>query len=226
MKCWSELHEEAIEYFGFFHKYENLFLNGNDKFSAIGLNASLACGLENRMLFLDFCNEEIKNIFSIKELNEYELYLNINIEVKHSASKISHYKKVWKLLNQKWDLNNFDKNQEIAYEFENNTTYSGIAKFYLNDLNTALQIMHRYPQIATIIASRNIYIKEGEIVEDLLQNQIRASIKYNHGSIDFAKLCINMDCGDIVFRFGDGGEDIELCMIYRTKYLAFLKSYI
>ncbi|WP_092559428.1 hypothetical protein [Anaeromicropila populeti] len=226
MKTWNESEKDAFSYFQWFNKdeaFERVGMNPN--LSVFSVNGSGLFGTSKKNVFIEVCSSEIQKIF-IKEnfLKDYMLYLFANVEVKDRNSRIERYKKVWKLVQSKWQLNEFNKGPEIETEIDGKIFFSSIAGFKVENLSTALQIISSNPKRYTIIASKKDDVLSEKMITNFFEiafNQHRSRID----EIDYFGLAIHLcSDGDVVFRWGDSAEEAEIAIVFSRDMLTFFSS--
>lgn len=225
MKCWNEIQEDAFSYFAFFIKTKaNEIIGSIPNLSVFSVNSSMINGSNDKNNFLDVCSNEVAKVFSKDTLkNQYKLYLFANIEVKNKNSRIEKYKKVWKLLQSEWHLQEFRKGPEIEVNLGERIFYSSIAEFSLDNISTALEIIARNPQRYTIVATRKNNILTEEFVKKIFNISFERSKESQYATIDYFSLCLNIGEEDIVFRWGDSSEEAELALIFEKKMLEYFQ---
>ena len=62
-------------------------------------------------------------------MGDYSFYWYTGVELNPLQLKVSHFKKVWKVLKQKWNIDEFSLGPEIEMMYQNKGFYIGIAKF-------------------------------------------------------------------------------------------------
>lgn len=217
MKYWNQIEENAFEYYGGFsqEKVEKK-MTIVPELSTFTINGTLM----DRYEFINECANDIKDIFlGNSELSSYKFFLIANIEISDKNSRIEKYKKVWKLLQNKWSLDTFDKGPEVDFAIGDNFFYSSIAEFDIEKFSVALEIVASNFRKFTIVASKRENLLCESSVKDTFGILFNASdVKFP--TIDYFNLCINY-CpeGDIVFRWGDSSEEITVGLIFKAELL-------
>ncbi|PXV84495.1 hypothetical protein C8E03_1296 [Lachnotalea glycerini] len=217
MKYWKKMKENAFEYYGGFSKEKaEMKMTVVPELSAFTINGSLM----DRYEFINECANDIKGIFlRNSELRCYKFFLIANVEIINKNSRIENYKKVWKLLQNKWSLDKFDKGPEVELAIGDYSFYSSIAEFDMEDFSVALEIVASNFRKFTIIASKRENLLCESSVKDTFGVLFNASdVKFP--MIDYFNLCINY-CpkGDVVFRWGDSSEEITVGLIFNAELL-------
>lgn len=216
VKTWNENEKDAFSYFQWFNKDEAFEMRGMiQKLTVFSVNASEVFGISEKNTFIDVCSSEIQKIFVKGNiLKDYRLYLLANVEVKDRNSRIEKHKKVWRKVQSKWNLDEFNKGPEIEKEIEGKIFFSSIAQFSMGNFSTALQVISDNPKKYAIIASRKDNILSEEMIKNIFE------IAFNKHSrrideIDYFALAIHL-CydGDIVFRWGDSSEQVEVAIVF------------
>ena len=227
MKIWNEKESDVFSYFQWFDKDECHKRTGrNVNLGVFSVNSSEMFNLDDRREFIDACSKTIKRIFVKYEFTRnYRLYLFANVEIKNKNSQIEKYKKVWKLLQSKWNIDGFNKGPEIEMEVSGKTFFSSIAEVKKENILTALEIVSSNPKRYTIIASKK---------EDILSNKVITYIfgmAFNRDSgymneIDYFNLSINLcQQGNMVFRWGESSEEAEIAIILRRDIFRYFSDY-
>ncbi|SFI91155.1 MULTISPECIES: hypothetical protein [unclassified Bacillus (in: firmicutes)] len=225
MKCWNEV-EDAFSYYKWFSKDEAIKRVGNlPNLNLFSVNGSMLFSPDEKNQFKEVCSTEIKQVFMKHDLtNVYKFYLLAAIELKDKSSKIEKYRKVWKTLQTKWQLEAFNKGSEVEMEVEGTTFYSSIAEFCLEKLPAAIEIVSSNPKRFTIIASKSSNMLTEENISRIFG---KAFNEYNQrkDEIDYFNLSIHL-CpkGDIVFRWGDSLEEAEIAAIFKGDMLTLLNN--
>lgn len=226
MKSWTELQEDAFSYFEWFCKSRAIkMVESVPKLSVFSIIGSRIYGLEQKNRFFLYCNQEVTNIFKKEELlSQYKFYLYANIDA-HNLSKIALYRKVWKLLQQKWPLEGFILGPEIEVTISNRVYFASVAEFNLIDFTKAVEICASNPKMYSIIASK----KQTLLTEDSIRTFF--SIAFNE-KIDFSEQIDQFSLslhfcpqGDIVFRWGDSSEEAELDLIFNEDMLLLFRQF-
>ncbi|EEM02292.1 hypothetical protein [Bacillus pseudomycoides] len=226
MKCWNEVEEDAFSYYKWFSKDEAIKRVGNlPNLSVFSVNGSMLFSPDEKKQFKEVCGTEIKQVFMKHNLtNVYKFYLLAAIEIKDKNSKIEKYRKVWKALQTKWQLEKFNKGSEVEMEVGGTTFYSSIAEFCLEELPAAIEIVSSNPKRFTIISSKNSDMLMEENISRIFR---KAFNEYNQwkDEIDYFNLSIHL-CpkDDIVFRWGDSLEEAEIATIFKRDILTLLNS--
>mgnify|MGYP001388245156 CR=1 FL=1 len=217
MKYWKQVEEDAFKYYGGFSKEKaRQIMPSVPELSTFTINGVLV----DRNEFIKKCACDIKTVFiETSSFKDYKFYLIANVEILDRNSRIEKYKKVWKALQNKWSLNEFIKGEEIELLIGDNTVYSSIAEFNLENLSIALDIVANKPRMFTIISSN----RSGLLTEKSIQRTF--NILFNETdkqlpSIDYLNLCLQY-CSDedIVLRWGDSSEEITVGLIFKANYL-------
>lgn len=193
--------------------------------SVFSVNGSDLFSISEKNAFIELCSSEIKKIFAKQNfLKDYTLYLFANVEVKNRNSRIERHKKVWKLLQSKWQLDGFNKGPKIEAEIEGKLFFSSIADFRIEDFLTALQIVVSNPARYAIIASKKDDVLSEKVITDIFGigfNQYRKRMD----EIDYFGLAIHLCTdGDMVFRWGDSSEEAEIAVVFSSDMLTLFSS--
>jgi hypothetical protein len=224
MKIWSENEIDAFSYYSWFNKDDVHSLVDNiPNLRVSSINSTGLFGSSYRTAFIDYCNNYIREVFAEQEFaNDYKLYLFINIEIKNRNSRIEKYKRVWKLLQEKWQIKEFKKGPEIEVAIKEKVFFSAIAEAGFESVLTALEIVASNPKNYTVIVSK----KDNILSEEAVENWFKVAFnQYSRvDGIDYFGLSLNL-CpeGDIVFRWGDSAEEAELALIYDSRHFNSMK---
>lgn len=218
MKNWNENERDAFSYFQWFNKEEACERVGKiPNLSVFSVNGSELFGSSDKTAFKDLCSSEIKRVFTNQEFSKsYKLFLFVNVEVKDKNSRIEKHRKVWKLLQAKWQLDGFNKGPEIEVEIDGKTFFSSIADFTLENLSTALEVVSSDPKRYAIIASKKDDFLSDKAITDIFGIAFNQYRKHKD-EIDYFGLSIYL-CPeeDMVFRWGDSSEEAEIAMIFKS----------
>lgn len=183
--------------------------------SVFSINASMIFGTEDKKKFLEICDATIEKLFKHEFISKYELYLFAIIEIEDPNSKIAHYRKVWKNIQRKWNIDKFILGPEIEMNLAHKKYYASIAQFNLENFGTALEIISTNPQNFVILAS----LKDNALYDDTIRFFFNKAfnIENNHASeIDYMNLAVSLTkYGDIIFRWGDSSEEAELALLFK-----------
>lgn len=224
IKTWNDNERDAFSYFQWFNKDEALKRVGIiPTLSVYSINASGLFESGDKTDFIDLCCIEINRIFlEQKFANGYKLYVVVNVEIKDKNSRIEKHKKVWKLLQTKWQLDSFNKGAEVEMEVEGKFFFSSIADFRVENLSTALEIVSSNPKRYAIIASKKDEILSEKLITNIFELAFNQDSKHMD-EIDYFGLSIQLCSeGDVVFRWGDSSEEVEIAMIYNPDTLPML----
>lgn len=227
MKIWNEIEEDVFNYFNWFGRIETYQKLGYmPNLSVFSINARQNTDIISKKLFLSEAAKTINEVFRYNRcLNNYTFYLFANIEINYSSSVITKHRKIWKTLNTKWSLQNFICGQEIEFEIaRGDSIFTSIASFEYSELEKSLEIVSTNPKLFTIVASLRTDLINSEAITSIFQNSNIEDIS----EIDYFELSIKQ-CSenDIVFRFGDSSEEIELALVFQNELLdAFKKAYV
>lgn len=217
MKCWIEEDKDAYNYFEWI--YEDKDSKSRD-ISVFSINATEIFNADEKKVFMEVCTKKIKKIFKNDNLlSEYKLYLFANIEVDNTNSKVEKYKKVWKKIQLKWDVEEFNKGVEVELKIREKYFFSSIAEFNMKDTSTALEIISTIPKTCTIIASKRENILSDSSITNIFRSAFNEGNEYED-EIDYFYISQNL-CpqGDIVFRWGDSSEEAEVAIIFKSEML-------
>ena len=218
MKIWNEIEKDAFSYFQWFNKDEAYERVGRvPSLSVFSINGSELFGSSDRTAFKDLCSSEIQKVFTNQNfLKDYKLYLFVNVEVKDKNSRIERHKKVWKLLEAKWQLDTLIKGPEIEVEVDGKMFFSSIANFRLGNLSVVLDVVSSNPKRYTIIASRKDDFLSEKAITDIFRLAFNQYTRYKD-EIDYFGLSIHL-CqeNDMIFRWGDTSEEAEIAVIMKS----------
>lgn len=226
VKSWNENEMDAFSYFQWFNKDEAYERFGQiPNLSVFSVNGLGLIGAAEKSAFIKLCNSEIIKKFKSQNISKnYKLYLFANVEVDDKNSRIEKYKKVWKTVQSKWDLDGFNLGTEIEREIDGKLYFSSIVGFRINNLSTALQIVSSNPKRYAIIASR----KDGVLSEKMITEIFEVAFnKYKNSvdEIDYFSLAMHLCTnGDMVFRWGNSSEESEIAVVFNSDMLAFFES--
>ncbi|MHC1723779.1 MAG: hypothetical protein AB9836_11330 [Aminipila sp.] len=219
MKIWNEINEDVFSYFQWFDKNEVYRKYGHlPQLGVFSVNGSNFLGSNNRKDFLSEVAKTINNVFLNSScLGEYIFYLFANVEISKSSSVVIKSKKLWKNLNAKWSITDFNSIQELKFETDcGDIVFTGVASFGYSELEKALEIIASNPKLYTIIAKVKTEKMDDESIKRIFEN----SNYQKKGEIDYFNLiieqCLNKD---IVFRLGDSSEEMEIAVIYNNEFI-------
>lgn len=215
LKIWIETDENAFEYFNWAKEKKSNLVFQQNSLSVFSINGSMLYGAERRLKFIDKCCDILRKTFlNTPLLNEFRFYLFVNVEVRDKDSHIEKYRKVWKSLSQRWQVNDFIKGPEIEIEKEDKTFYSSIAEIRLNDIETALAIVSSNPSLYMVMASKEGAPLSEQFIVELFTSAFAEQEDPNDG-INFLNLsALLCPKGNIVFRWGDSAEEAEIALIF------------
>lgn len=226
MKKWNEIEKDVFSYFQWFDKDEASERVGKiPNLSVFSVNASELYDSSDRTNFKNLCTSEIRKVFINQRLSEeYKLYLFVSVEVIDRNSRIEKYRKVWKLLQTKWQLSGLNKGPEIEVHVDEKIFFTSIADFRLENLSMVLEIVSSNPKRYAIIASK----KENLLSEKSIKNIFGIAFNNNRGymdEIDYYNLAIHL-CpeDDMIFRWGDSSEEAEIAMIFNSDIFKFFSE--
>ncbi|EKQ53038.1 MULTISPECIES: hypothetical protein [unclassified Clostridium] len=227
MRIWSEEEKSVYSYFQWFNKdeaYERIGRNVN--LSVISINGSGLFTHNDRSAFINSCSGEIKKILEKYEsIKNYKLYLFANVEIKNKNSRIERYKKVWKVLKSKWELEGFNSGSEIEIKSGEKAFFSSIAEFKVENLSTALEIVSSNPKVYSIIASKKEDVLSNKTITSISEVAFNKKNKYVD-EIDYFNLSIHLcQQGDMVFRWGESSEEAEIAIILRSDIFRHFSDY-
>lgn len=224
MKMWKEYEVDILNYFEFFKveldKRDNKILAN---MSVISFNASGIVGKNDKLKFINLCSSQIESLVNINNgLKEYRFYLVINKEIEDINSKVENYKKIWKNISGKWNLEGFTKGPEIKIEAEGVNYFSSIAEFDIKNLPLALEIVSMNPKLKTIIISKSKNVLTEKYVDKIVHILFNSEAQ-NSNEIDYYSLSIQCSNeGSIAMRWGTSFEELELALIYNPKIINIL----
>ncbi|GKX29925.1 hypothetical protein SH1V18_24050 [Vallitalea longa] len=222
MKYWNEIQKDAFSYFGFFSKEKaRLLINTIPNLSVFSINGLLTSGGK---VFLEKCAYDISQIFQRNDLSKLKFYLFVNIELDDNSSRIEKYKKVWKLLQPKWQLDEFIKGPEVEIKLGEKIFYSSVAQFSVNNFLTALEIVASNPQRNTIIATNKNDMLTEKLITHLFNLSFYSSLGSDYSKIDYFNLSLNRGIEDIIFRWGNSSEEAELALIFNENMFNIFQS--
>lgn len=226
VKNWNENEKDAFSYFQWFNKDEACERIGRiPNLSVFSVNGSDLFGTSEKSAFIELCSNEIKKVFKKQNSSkDYKLYLFANVEVKDRNSRIERHKKVWKLVQSRWQLDRFDKGPEIEVEIEGKVFFSSIANFKIENLPTVLQIVSSNPKRYAIIASRKDDVLSEKMIKDIFGMAFN-QYKNHMDEIDYFGLAIHLCAsGDMVFRWGDSSEEAEIAIVFSSDMFTLFSS--
>ena len=138
-------------------------------------------------------------------------YLICNEEVIDIKSRVERYKKCWKKIADKFDIEKFELGNEFEIDKAGQLFYSGIAKFKADSLENALRILKVKQCNYLLFLSNKNYMKNSEeqknIIDELILFDHESRLDYSN----FFKKCISE--GNIPLRYGNVGDEAELALI-------------
>lgn len=223
MRCWNEIEKDVFLYYDFFSKDEaSSILGCIPDLSLFSINGER---ISEKDIFIGECEKQLKKIFLQESFAEkYKFYLIAHIEVMDNNSRVEKYKKVWKRLQSKWNLEGFNKGPEVETNLNGHIFYSSIAEFSIEKMEIALGLLARYRYRFTVVVSQRDDIFSKDSIREIIAASFRSSndkypvIDYFYLSL---KLCLK---GDIVLRWGDSSEDAELALIFKSELLEYFQT--
>lgn len=219
MKYWIEETEDAYEYYGFFSKEKaEVTLGYLPRLSVYSIIGSMLFSEEDWEKFLEITSRTFKHHLKNSELlNGYEFYLFGISEIGNPRSKVFKYRKLWKRLEQDFDIKNFVLGPEVDYLNHNQELlYASCANFSLSDFEKALRIVRQFPKNYVIFLSKQNDLMSQKFIKDFLQDYYIDVER--EGEIDYFQLALHFCTRDnIVFRWGSSSEEQELALITAIK---------
>ena len=220
MKTYLELCENLCDY---------LYLDDNKAFKDVdkrklnlavaSINGDKIFSISEKRQFIKMCSMKIINLLLSPKLKGHRLYLLANIKVYDVNSKISDYKKVWKIVQNHIDISNFVLGPEIKFILETGVNWFSIAEVNLHQIDQVLNLISEDAKNFMLIASKNENMLTCDSIKEIFYYSF---VEYNkkNMSIDYfnlsTKLCKK---GDVIFRWGSDSESVELDLIFDNNYL-------
>lgn len=228
MKCWNEIANNAMVYFGWGNQLSNDKNIGiSVDLSVISINASMIFSQNDRKDFQKVCTKILKEtLYNEELLKDYKLYLFANIELEKPVTKIAMYKKVWKTLKNIYVLDNFNLGPEIEENINDKIYFTSIAQFGLDNFQTALEIISSNSQRYMIFGSKRQNILTEQYTRSLFNIALSKYVGHNE-EINYFDVSSNLcSQGDIVFRWGDSSEEAEIAIIATPKIIKYFYNLI
>ncbi|NPC93618.1 hypothetical protein HOO54_15600 [Bacillus sp. WMMC1349] len=209
MRIWYEKQKDIFNYFKWFKKEK---IKETQKIAVFSMNASQLLEDEHaKETFLKQCTTGIRKIFHDIDLKKYNFYFFINIEIENENSRIEKYKKVWKLIDCKWNTTYLNKGPEVEIDLDGVSFYSSLAQFKIEHLDIVLKIIDQFPNRSLIFATEKENIMEEQKISQLFE----ITFKNKNNTFDLENL-VSQLCkdGDILFRWGAVLDEVELAMIF------------
>ena len=172
---------------------------------------------EDKQLFIKFIKEEVQKLFPTAQGNQYKCYLLCRRILLNKSSKVENYKKIWKYIDEEYNIENCKHSMEMKIDGNEDTYYCGIIEMELKDIDLAIEIASSKASRFAIFISNN---KDNMSEENL---RLLASIAYKSSrkginGINIAELCIHLaERGDIGIRWADDSTGLELDLIFNSK---------
>lgn len=219
MKYWIEESENAFDYYEWFSKEKaEATLGYLPRLSVHSIIGSMLFNKEDWEKFLKIASGTIKHhIKSSDLLNGYKFYLFGIGESGNPNSKVFKYRKLWKKLEQDFDIKNFVRGPEVDSLNRNQELfYASCAEFSLSDFEEALRIVRHIPTNYMIFLSNKNDIMSQKFIKDFLENYYINGER--EGELDYFQIALHFCTkGNIVFRWGNSSEEQELAMIASVK---------
>lgn len=222
MKIWNEIGEDIFNYYKWFSR-EEVNKNGySPNLSVFSINGVHCTDKNSRTSFFIEAAKTINSIFrNMESLHDYTFYLLANIEIYRPSSLISKHKKVWKTIKSSWLIEDFNLGPEIEVGLDDKIIYTSIASFCNSELAKSLEIVSSNPKMFTIIASTHPDVMDLESIKSIFET----SFSRKSSEIDYTNLILKRClANDIVFRFGDSSEEIEVALIFKSELVDVFKS--
>lgn len=203
MKMWKEYCENVKDYYEFV-KNDSLKLDDMVVFSynVSGINY-------NREKFWDYCKNEL--LYDLLMPDSMYIYLIATEKIKNYNSKIEHYKKCWKKIEDSFDIQGFELGLEIEHEYNGNYYYSGIAKTNLYNIEKLLKILDFKRNKYITIMSKQDYFDD---IDDIRKKILDYVSFDKYENVDYSNsfwLCKKNQ--DIVCRYGVDSISAEFSLI-------------
>ena len=202
MKIWTET-SNITEYYIWISQTASAQLKNN---TVISINASDITDISQ---FGIKCREWFESRYS--DIDQYSFYLICNEVVKDPKSRVEQYKKCWKKLSEIINIESFELGYEYLIETEGFQYYSGIARFALDEIGVALNIIDIRQRQFLLLMSKENLLGDAKQQEEIIRNLVRFD---KHQYIDFEyffEVCIKM--GFVALRYGKVSGDAELAVI-------------
>lgn len=162
--------------------------------------------------YSEFVNKCINWIVSeIPSTDEMFFYLVCNEEVRDLKSRVERYKKCWKKISDKFDIEKFELGDEFEVEKSGRLYYSAIARFKTDSLENVFRLLKIKHQKYLLFFSKKNYMENSEKQKNIINEWVLFDDGLELNYANFFAKCISE--GDIPLRYGDVGDEAELAMV-------------
>ena len=223
MKYWSESIDDAFSCFQWFSKEEAKEKNGYvPEISVFSMVGSRIFSLGDQDSFIHTCSDSfVRFVRENERMDSFRFYLFGVNETDNDRSKIFKYKKLWKTVDEKFDLQNFLLGPEVENTDNGTLSYASIAEFKVIELYKAVQIMKSNPTKYVIFAGRKQEYMNESFIKSLTDTI------YINQEIDYFKLALAFsDHEELLFRWGTSSTECELDIIMHARNIRMFDSFV
>ncbi|MEK4647684.1 hypothetical protein MKY22_07100 [Exiguobacterium sp. FSL W8-0210] len=149
-------------------------------------------------------------------LSTYRFYVVVRVENKFHSKRIFDYYKLWRLLERKEMLDGFTSRIEVPVQVGEESYYVGIAKFGLEQLSRAIEMISDSPAMYTIIcANHDRPLHCQELLTQVLDIGLTES-----GDVPVVEMVTTLAAqGYAVCTWGSSSEEQELQCFHTVAFL-------
>ncbi len=147
----------------------------------------------------------------IPDTDKSFFYLICNEEVMDIKSRVERYKKCWKKISDKFDIDKFELGDEFEIEKAGKLYYSGIARFKSDSLDEVLRLLKVKQRKYLMFFSNKNYMETNEIQKKIIDELVLFDYELKLDYANFFKKCVKE--GNIPVRYGNVGDEAELALI-------------
>lgn len=170
--------------------------------------------------YLNHIMNELSKLEISMCLDKKSIYLCIAWSKNTESGKIRDYYKLWKGLQQEYDMNDFELGYEYKIQIDGRLLYAGFAKLEYESLKKALEILYNYKYRFhgfIYITSDNTLLTENS-TKDFIEAAAKERIKkIGYTIFDYPGLYREMAIKDSIMNFASDGEGISLYLAQRQS---------
>ncbi|MCK2003892.1 hypothetical protein MZM54_21125 [[Brevibacterium] frigoritolerans] len=225
------IEEDMFNVYQWFNKSEALkIIDGVlPKLSALSIDGIEGNDFEDKLDFLEKAENIVKEkLQPILSKRNYKFYLFVADQIESPSSKVTMYKKVWKMLASSWKIDDFRCGPEVIIRVNNDSFFVSVAEIKMSDLNTALRLQHSNICECVVFASHKKGILEVEFIKTFFETSFNPEkrlpkfIEHNDTADYFNLFFKYCPQGDIIVRIGDSSEEMALDLIFNKEVFNIL----
>jgi hypothetical protein len=228
LKYWFELDDNLCTSIDWWNIYrDNLGFNfdGTNNLKLFSIKAEKIFNPENDSEFFTIACEVLKRMCT-NDLTEYKLYWYTGIKTNSLQPRVSQYKKVWKELKSKWNLESFILGPEINVMYHNTDYYVGIAEFNKEVFTNNILFKNLLINGVVFASKRKSIMSEDFLKEFSLHAHSLSETRgfYNFDYINLIKY-LSLD-NDIVVVYENNYESSKVCLTFREEMSKVFEAYV